>query len=263
MLFRKLNKKGDVRTIAPSELVGWVLGGVIVLFILGVIAAFATLYFSEKQQEYAVNNFVALANKIETLSNNRDQFDFQRAFPFYLPGNFVVIGFNKEWDNNQVTDGCEPEAVRKPNNMDGKEGEKCKDSSCICLFTNNDDLMDGEEYNVNLVECRQLPKVDYLIIPDLRENNHNYSKEIYKNLVGEKIVIGDYSSTGFSSYSFTYIYGQCDNYFWDTNLQSRKIYIEKLTLNGKTYIFIAPEYEQSNFINERYSVMNEKYGKLS
>ncbi len=267
MLFRRLNKKGDIREVPATQLMGTVLGAFAIILVFTFAGAFAILYFGEKDDEFATNNFIALANKIETLSKSRGQFDVQRAFPFYLPSKFVVVGFNKGWVDSKISDGCEPEAVRKPTEeIGGKEGKKCEGSACICLFgDSNYDFMDENEYNVELMECRSLPKVDYIIIPHMKEND-KYPSEISKNFIGEKIHFNpsdDYSSIGFSDYAFSYIYGQCDDYFWGTNLQSRKLYIEKFTDNTTTYIFVTPEHEESNFANERFTAMNEKYGESS
>jgi hypothetical protein len=270
MKFRRLNKKGqDVRTIGPVELVGHILGAAVVILIIIIAAAFATFYFGEKNKEFAINNFIALSNKIETLSKSREQFDVQRAFPFYLPSNFVVVGFNKGWDNNKISDGCEPEPVRKPSGIDGKEGKKCENSACICLFTNNDDFMDGDDYNVELVQCHPFPKADYIITLYLGTSvkdkdigkDYKYPVEIYKNIVGERIYLPDYSLIGFSDYAFFYIYGQCEDHYWDENLQSKKLYVEKFTRNDRTFIFIAPEYEEASIIDERYNAMNKEYGE--
>ncbi|MEA2036596.1 MAG: hypothetical protein U9O94_03755 [Nanoarchaeota archaeon] len=262
MKFRNLGKKADIRTLAPTELIGYILAAVVIILILVVAGIFTTLYFSEKNEEFAINNMVALSNKIDTLSRDDTDFSAQRAFPFYLPPDFVVVGFNKEWDDKKESDGCGSEQVRKPNFMDGAEGRKCEDSACICIFgDNNDDFMDGDEYNVELIKCIALSEVDYITTAYLDDNsNYNYPSEIWKNVVGQKIGLPDYSNVAPNfEYSFFYIYGQCDNHFWDKDLKSRKLYIEKFKDEDKTYIFIAPEHE-GIITQERYNTMYKKYG---
>jgi len=267
MVIRRLNKKGDVRTLPGVALVGTILALAVIVLVLFIAGKFTGLFFSEKNQELAINNFIALSNRIETLSKSRNQFDAQRNFPFYLPSNFVIVGFNRRWNDRTNSDGCEPEPVRKPSVIDGQEGKKCRDSACICLFGDRNDHFtkgkEGQEYNVELIQCRSLPEVDYIIIPYLKESKE-YPSQIYKNFIGEKIPLTGYPLTGFNNYAFSYIYGQCDDHYWDKNLESRKLYIEKFTNEGGIpYILIAPEHEGVKIIEDRYKAMNEKYGKTS
>jgi len=169
MKFKRLNKRGQVETITPTEVVGLILG--IALFALIILGAliFSAMYFSEKNEEFAINNFIALANMAETLSKSQSQFDTQRHFPFYMPKGYVVVGFNKFWYDDVETDGCQKEAVRKPKAKDlpktktggGGGGEVCENSACLCLFENNDDFMDEDNYNVKLIQCRKID-VDYI-----------------------------------------------------------------------------------------------------
>lgn len=254
-------------------LVGNILGAVVVLLILGFVVAFGVMYFGEKNREMAQNNFIALANVVEGLSKRGNLVDIQRNFPFYLPSDFVIVGFNKGWDNSVVTDRCEDEAVRKPTRRDGTEGTKCENSACICLFTNNDDLMKKNgDYNVELIECRSLEDVDYIIAPFLDKGlgeMYEYPVHIWKNLGGKKIN-GLYRYASFTygfrnGYSFFYLYGQCDNYYWDRDIGSRKLYVEKIVDNGINYIFITselhPEGGGKTILDDRKEQMISKYGE--
>lgn len=265
MHIRGLNKRGDIRTLAPTELVGYILGGLVLVLIIIVAGVFTAFYFNEKDEEFAVNNFIALANKLEGISKSQLQFEVQRAFPFYIPSDYIIVGFNKGWSDSKVSDGCQPEEVRKPDQRDGKEGEKCINSACICLFgDSNDNFMNSDgTYNVNLVQCQSIPESDYISTLHLTDaKTYNYPKEVYYNVVGQNNGLTDYSKISFSDYAFFYLYGQCDGYWFDKDTGSRKLYIEKFTdSQNKNYIFIAPE--GSPAIDERYTKMNEKYGKLA
>jgi len=280
MLFRGLKKRGEVQTVAPVELVGHVLGGVLVFLVILVIIVFTILYVSQKDKEVAINNFIALATKIESLSRSRDQFDTQTGFPFFLPSgksDYVVVGFNKEWKDYEKSDGCgDSEAVRKPGASDGKEGQKCQDTACICLFaygSNYKFMAEYGKYNeYELIQCESLPRVNYIITQYLGTTTsgdaktkgpaYGYPEEIWSNMDGEIIhEVSNYAGRNVRDYAFFYIYSQCDGWNWDVNLGSIKLYIEKFTNNKVNYMFIAPE--GTNFINERYDAMYEKYRKYS
>ncbi len=268
MKFKRLGKRGDVRTLSPTELVGYVLGGIIILIIIVVAGIFTALYFSEKNEEFAINNFIALANKIETLSKSEKTFDVQRAFPFYIPSNFIIVGFNENWKDTTKSDRCEEEAVRKPSKLDGKEGEKCDNFACICLFGNsNDKFMSGNSYNVKLMQCHRLPGVNNFTTFHMEDKIYDYPDDITYNMGGNSMNVGDYSSINFKNYAYFYVYGQCDNYWWDKDLLGRKLYIEKFTDDGgNTYIFIAPEEvtnQKEKPITKRYDAMSAKYNQKS
>ena len=276
MRFRKINKKGDVRTLAPTELVGYVLAGAVIIVIILVASIFTILYFNEKDKEAAINNFLALAHAVEVISDSRHQFDFQVGFPFYLPPDFIVVGFNKQWDNHYTSDGCQPEAVRKPEKRDGKEGAKCENSACMCLLGNAQNLMDGDNYNVELIECYSLAGIDYIISPYLGTSkdkkpgeDSGYPVGVWANLDGERIRLQkqDYADidNGLNDYAFFYIYGRCGDYYWGANLGSVKLYLEKFRdEKGKTYAYIGPDYgSETMIVHRRFAAMNSKYGKLA
>ncbi len=289
-----LNKRGDVRTIVPTELVGYILAAILCVLVIIIIVKFTLTMGSNKKDEFAINNFMALANSIDLMSKREKQFIAYRGFPLYLPEGYLIIGFNANY--SRVKDGCTLDTIRKPNPKDGKEGVKCEGTSCICLFGDayRNHIIDTKKdiYTSRLMKCHPLSKVDS-IVGLYMENKKGgsrigptewvYSKEIINNIVGDLPFRDDPSITNKEDYaeieftrkfkySYLVIYGECKRNKAG-ELGVKKFYIEKFTdKDKKTHIFIAPEPSRElleeekrqglGIIDNRFEAMSRKYGVM-
>lgn len=229
-----MNKKG----LRYAMLIGLIIGSLILILTVQIWGKYGKFLFKDTEDQVSEATFARVAYEMNLLIENNDDFANRRGMPISLDKDYALVGFNKEWDNEAITDGCHPyDAARKP--------AVCGDSACLCLYKNSKEDFD----KMIMVECEKIDadmivskaywsvsmneKVGFDIA--YKQFGDDVPMEVIKNQVGYPIDMKEFYPD--ELYSTFFLYSQCDGWGYDDNLGVKNYYIEKF-VNGKTVIFI-------------------------
>lgn len=236
----RLKKKGLRYTI----IIGLIIGSVILIATVYMWAKYGDILIRSHTKQTNSQTLKRIAASVDMLMKNDKNFAYDNDVNIYVHKDYAIVGFNMVWDESLISDGCHPyEPMPKP--------QICKRRACICLYSNSDE----DFSDMKLEECISLKGVDYINsihlayvseddndFDDTKSKYPGVPEEVYKNQVGYRYN-DDHDAHNYypikEDYSPFVLYGQCDGWWDDENLDLRSFYVEKYKQNDKTAILIS------------------------
>jgi hypothetical protein len=208
----------------------WTLG----MTVLAAIVILATFSFFTKlvglpknnvgsqEQQGTLANLEIIGNKVQELLESNEDSIGEQDFPYFIGSNFVLVGFDKVWNDNQIVKegsffGVGNEKIAKP--LD------CFLKACLCIY---EDTF-GRDFNNNPIplDCYIFDENIIFLGINGEDSNAGYIKAA--NIKAANEFRGQIIS---NTYEYLVIYGN--------ELKTAKpFYLHKHKVNDQTYIFIS------------------------
>lgn len=250
----KLNKKGQaILGMNLWELIGIILVVLVIIVLINFAADKYFAYIFDQEKKAANDNFDALVEAIQDTSSSTFTYD-SRTVSLSIPGH-TIVAFNKA--NTPSKDKCGVEEVAKP--------AQCAGVSCICLYEGRDEDMEDNK----LERCEFVRNADDIFTLEYYAGeigegriNIDVPETIYKNIIGEKYTPTTFTEDYDQSYSYLYIYGECDDWPWatDVTMGIQNIYVESIKGEGVNHVLVAANTKD---IQKRSEELAKKYPKES
>ena len=257
-------KKRGVTSRMLLELGGMIFAAIVILIFYSFGANLLSIFLKDPATELAKGNFNALTSYIDEVLNDKLPYSTEYGKPITIPINFLIMGFDKNWDTSTLNDACydsSGKTVLKPT--------VCGSSSCIVLMKDMDfgeytakDLKDSSnvaayQHNIDksVVASKVYDNVDFFS-GAAGDNDHSAGIPgnwgIWKNnqLLQSYFITSGNSKDMLRSHNvygseYLDIYGICTNIPTDS-WGVRNLYIEKFqgvdsSNNYFTQIYIAKE----------------------
>lgn len=243
MKFIFFSKKKAVIDIAPSTLLGIVLGIVIVFGLLYLGAKLAGIFINKQELDATLNNFNVLVKHTNNLLKDKDF--SSRRFTYSLANNFILVGFSYSDNNEIMRTKCTNE------NMKQSKPLLCEGFSCLCIYQNtlsNDFDSDGEN---KPLQCNRfdekivfLAPLNFNINDGFGGDRNAWQPSFYSNQNG---------------YGYLVVYGNGCNTFGD-NFGIKEIYLEKFKQGENIFIYMVPYSNDTNSeVQKRIKYVQENY----
>lgn len=232
---------------------------IVVILLLILVAVIWLIFFAGTgaiEEQASVTGYTSLINTTKDMLKSPAQVE-KATMILSISEDATIVGFNK--NESFVKDACDPnENVQKP--------AKCGKDACLCYY-NPGYYEDFENNQLSKTEeCIRFPDVDYFIsfyyVDWAKKDQYGVNPEIYKNLVGDRILIDFPSYYPSERYSYLFMYGECDGWSWDAEFGKQMIYLEKVKdpATKKTYILIAKDVDK-DYLTSRYDILKTNIKK--
>lgn len=225
-----------------------------------------------KEEQDTISSFYSLATKLNELALLSESFVHDRL-PLFIGEGFVIVGFDKAGDIS--VNGCSDEThLGVPATDLIPKPEFCGEFACICLYSGISEEV-GEKQPIS---CAKI-FADRLIglSSAYLEKNYPSFESFWKNAMGsrrDKPELQRFMVTGtepfstllekdyplfpsFESYPYTYfvLHGECENWWFDANFGTQSLYLEKVRIKDRNYLFITADIE--DFVNKRVAAIKD------
>jgi hypothetical protein len=246
------NKEGLMYTL----IIGLAIGAFLIFITFLVWGDLSQLFMKNTVEQANVASYQRLIVQIDNLLKN-PELVASTKMPLMISPDYTIVGFNKEWNNKELSDGCEPsEVMIKPT--------RCQKNACLCLYRNSNEKFS----KMKLIDCRVFNNVNYFssmaywfLSKDeakwtlAKTKFPNIPSTVMKNQVGYKYnddnpakkIYPTNADKNSEYYSPFVLYGQCDGWLYDEDLNTKNYYVEKITKDRKTSIFINYDSELNNY----------------
>jgi hypothetical protein len=224
--------------------------------IMGVIAAIAilatlpivsrTIFGSGGEARTAEVALDALSQAVYRLNAEPSHFVAIRNFPLFIQSNgYMIVSFNS--GDDQMRSDCYDETVTRPK-------ECLPANSCLCLYEDTA----GKDFDSDIttnppIRCTIFPQ-NTIFLGSTDEWNFGRKSGIKSidgvNSPGSELHQSYQPRT--DAYENLLLYGQCDNTVWN----NQKTYIEKISIKGMNYFYIARETAETQ---QRFGDLSKKY----
>ena len=225
------NKKGDIG-ISLSELIGALLGVIIISVIFYVGLKLSGIFLSNKDYESTIKSFELLGERVDELVKDKNYANTNLLY--FLDKSYILVGFNYKDPSIQI-ETCKKDKIIS----------LC-DKACLCIY--KDDSWIGSDFDNSVpLQCKNFDKNIVFLAP-------SEQKKIFCGIETgwNPNVYSDYYHTG-GGYMFLVLYG------FDT----KEIYLDKYeSADGNIFIFLAEYKDDPNDpIYKRKTLIEEKYEK--
>jgi len=217
-------KKGST-DIAPTELIGMVLGVIILVGLLFLGAKLAGLFLSKQKLDATINNFDILISSINSMVKDTDKFTSEIS-TYSISDEHILVGFSYR-DKGRMHTACTNEDIffSRP--------ALCKDSSCLCIY--EDTLLDDFDSDLedsNVIRCNKFNKNIVFVAPGDKEK---------RAFQGSRSGWSDNHPIS-GNYEYLVLYGS--NCHIGTDFQVKQLYVEKIQEKDNIFIYIS-DYSKS------------------
>ena len=234
----------------------------IVVGMLLVVALFVFIYRLQGVgkgglEDTTIKGFLSFGKRVDAVLQNPLQYAVDDKAPYYISDNFVIVGFPQ--GVNSVKEECYGETIPKPK-------AQCGDNACLCLYK-------AYEWEKPRTGCKRLQTNDIFTLDYYDTNTkscqYGTDNEVCSNFMGYSYNVGGYSFEvkGVKEqvypnrwqYANFIIYGECDKWWWDAEIEQKQVFIEKYKdyALGKTGLFIGI-YDKS--FDERFEKFSQAVG---
>jgi len=240
------SKRKAAIDIAPTELLGLVLGVMVVLALFYLGAKFSGILIGKQELDSTINNFNVMVKHANSMLKDRD-FAYRKV-TYAIDKKFILVGFSYT-DNNQIMRSrCSDEAIGQSKPV------LCEGKACLCIYENTiGSDFDGDKENVPLT-CNKFDEKLVFLAPLNFNANDGFSGDMNSwspNYYPEQ-----------SSYESLVVYGNGCNTF-GSNFGIKEMYLEKFRQGDNIFIYMAPYSNASDSeLQKRMGYMKAKYGNL-
>ena len=241
----KLQKRGQEET--GSTLLGLLIVlALLIIFFLAFSIIFGDI-FGDFGEQSSAKSYANIINISKNLENSPEQF-LTKNLILSIHEDATIVGFNKNENYAKEVCGALTEEIQKP--------ATCGKDACLCYYDPGYDEDFNEDNKLSSTEtCVRLPKIDYIMSFYYAESKtdekkvkdyYGVSEEVYDNIYGDRIypTLPPYYPS--EKYSYLFLYGECDDSYWDAEFGKQLMYIEKVNdpVLDKTYLLIVKDVEK-------------------
>ncbi len=131
-------KKGDSPT--PKfilEIWGLVAVAIVFIILVYVVSQVIGIFVKDPTTELARGNFNAMTSYVDDVLNDKAPFSVLYGKPITIPDGFIIIGFDKNWGDNVLSDRCYVPYQNAPGNLVLKP-TVCQNKACLVLMKDLD-----------------------------------------------------------------------------------------------------------------------------
>jgi len=261
-----INSKKGTEGLTLTQIIGIVMAVIGVIALTLLIVRLSKPFFGKQDYDATKNNFDELTDKVQELLDNKKDFAVERNFPYFIDKNYVLIGFDKDWDEDVYIDNC----IRtKEIEQKAFKPSRCSDKACLCLYKTALTYWDEDKKEDNVLHCAVFDgNIIFLskhVTQDIAYDNrddegrtklmsNNYGKE--RDISNPDYEIKttaqykEYAYLSFNSiftnirkkYSEGVISAECDEITWKV----QNLYIEKQEIGNKIYFYITIEDDETD-----------------
>ena len=241
----KLQKRGQEET--GSTLIGLLIVlALLAIFFLAFSIIFGDIFGSFGEQSSA-KSYSNLINTSKTLSNSPEQF-ITKNLILSIHEDATIVGFNKNENSAKEVCGALTEEIQKP--------ATCGKDACLCYYDPGYDEDFNEDNKLSSTEtCVRLTGIDYIMSFYYAESKTDEEKvkdyygvreEVYDNIYGARVYPNLPPYYPNEKYAYLFLYGECDDSYWDPEFGKQLMYIEKVNdpVQDKTYLLIVKDVEK-------------------
>jgi len=124
---KRFGRKGEAGTSIMSGELMYVVIGIIILIVIVIIGTrFLGMFMNKGEGQHTIANFQTLGLMIQELAEDGKDFSVIKGHPYFIGKDYLLVGFDKEWNNQFGADYMGDENFKKPN--------QCKNKACLCLY---------------------------------------------------------------------------------------------------------------------------------
>ena len=211
----------------------WTLGMTVLaaIVILATFSFFAKLAklpsdnLGSQEEQGTLANLEIIGNKVQEFLDNSDDSIGEQNFPYFIGNEFILVGFDKKWDNNKVVKARD--LVRAQGQEKISKPLECFSKTCLCIYENKGRKLNNllaNDFGTDSIPLDCTIFEENIIFLGISGEDTNYGESKAAKDFGGKIIQ--------TNYEYLVVYG--------SELKTAKpFYVEKHDTNDQIYIFIS------------------------
>jgi hypothetical protein len=214
--------------LAPTSLLGIILGGIILIGLFYLGAKLAGIFISNQEYDSTINNFNVMIKHINNMMNDND-FSF-RKFAYNLDNNFILVGFSYSDRDGTMHSTCRNENIKQSRPL------LCEGYSCLCIYENTGFYDFDKDLDNRPLQCNKFDEKIVFLAPLNLESNDGFSGDVS---VWQPKYYPD------QRYEYLIAYGNGCNTFGN-NFGIKELYLEKFKDGDNIYVYMTEYSEDLN-----------------